>query len=124
MPESKSNITLYTDQTPNGVKIPIALEELGLEYKVHAIDISKNTQKEPWFLEINPNGRIPAITDTLEVGGKEQQVRLAESGSILLYLIEQYDSDHKISYPRGTKDYYEMLNWLFFQNAGVGPMQG
>lgn len=75
-------------------------------------------------MDINPNGRIPAITDSIEDGGEKKQVRVFESGSILLYLIEQYDHDHKISYPRGTPEYYEMINWLFFQNAGLGPMQG
>ncbi|EPS30079.1 Glutathione S-transferase-like protein tpcF [Penicillium oxalicum] len=118
---SQPNITLYTTQTPNGIKISIALEELGLPYKVEKIDISKNTQKEDWFLEINPNGRIPALTDTFSDG---QTIRLFESGSILQYLVERYDPDHKISYPAGTREYYETNNWLFFQNAGVGPMQG
>lgn len=74
-----------------------------------------------WFLEINPNGRIPALTDTFSDG---QTIRLFESGSILQYLVERYDPDHKISYPAGTREYYETNNWLFFQNAGVGPMQG
>lgn len=74
-----------------------------------------------WFLEINPNGRIPALTDTFTDGKK---IRLFESGSILTYLAEQYDKDYKISYPRGTREYYETLSWLYFQNAGVGPMQG
>lgn len=92
-----------------------------LPYKAHKIDITQNTQKEPWFLEINPNGRIPAITDTFTDG---QQIRLFESGSILQYLAEQYDKDHKISYPAGTREAYEVNSWLFFQNAGVGPMQG
>ncbi|RAH48043.1 glutathione S-transferase family protein [Aspergillus brunneoviolaceus CBS 621.78] len=118
---SSPDITLYTAQTPNGIKISIALEELGLPYKVEKIDISKNTQKEPWFLEINPNGRIPALTDTFTDG---QKISLFESGGILLYLAERYDKDYKISYPRGTREWYEMTNWLFFQNAGVGPMQG
>ncbi|KAL3453804.1 glutathione S-transferase [Aspergillus insuetus] len=118
---NRPDITLYTAQTPNGIKISIALEELGLPYKVEKIDISKNTQKEPWFLEINPNGRIPAITDTFSDG---QKIRLFESGGILTYLAEQYDKDYKISYPRGTREYYETINWLYFQNAGVGPMQG
>ncbi|KAK9489793.1 glutathione transferase [Lipomyces doorenjongii] len=115
------DITLYTAQTPNGIKISIALEELGIPYKVHKIEISKDVQKEPWFLEINPNGRIPAITDTFTDG---QKIRLFESGSILEYLAEQYDPDYKISYPRGTREYYETRNWLYFMNAGVGPMQG
>jgi len=119
------NIQLYTDQTPNGVKIPMALEELGLPYKVHSIDISTNKQKEAWFLAINPNGRIPALTDTItNAEGKEQTIRVFESASILLYLIEHYDPHHRLSYPRGTPEYTEMVNWLMFQNAQLGPMQG
>ncbi|KAF2758023.1 theta class glutathione S-transferase [Pseudovirgaria hyperparasitica] len=115
------NLDLYTDQTPNGVKSTITLEELDLPYNVHHIDISTNEQKEPWFLAINPNGRIPALTD---VGSDGQEIRLFESGSLMLYLIEHYDPEYKISYQRGSREYHEMLNWLFFQNAGVGPMQG
>ncbi|KAL1955176.1 hypothetical protein VTO42DRAFT_8941 [Malbranchea cinnamomea] len=121
MAAPKPDITLYTTQTPNGIKISIALEELGLPYKVHKIDLSKNVQKEPWFLEINPNGRIPAITDTFSDG---KQIRVFESGSILQYLADRYDTEHKISYPRGTREAVEVNSWLFFQNAGVGPMQG
>jgi glutathione S-transferase len=88
---------------------------------VEKIDISKNTQKEDWFLAINPNGRIPALTDKFTDG---QTINLFESGSIMQYLIERYDTEYKISYPKGTREWYEMNNWLFFQNAGVGPMQG
>jgi glutathione S-transferase len=114
-------ITLYTLGTPNGVKISVALSVLGVPYKSYLIDISTNIQKEPWFLEhVNPNGRIPGIIDTTE--GKP--VRVFESGAILLYLADKYDKNHKISYPHGTREYYETLEWLFFQNAGVGPMQG
>jgi len=118
---SHPDIHLYTTQTPNGIKISITLEELGLPYKVTKIDISKNTQKEPWFLEINPNGRIPALTDTFTDG---KTINLFESGSIQQYLVDQYDKDFKISYPKGTREYYEVNSWLFFLNAGVGPMQG
>ncbi|KAL9038051.1 MAG: hypothetical protein Q9180_003367 [Flavoplaca navasiana] len=118
---TKPDITLYTGQTPNGIKISITLEELGIPYKTHAIDITKDTQKEPWFLDINPNGRIPALTDTFTDG---QMIRLFESGSIMQYLVEQYDTEHKISYPKGSRESYEVNNWLFFLNAGVGPMQG
>ncbi|MCJ1274284.1 hypothetical protein MMC21_002079 [Puttea exsequens] len=122
MPSRAPDIDLYTTQTPNGIKISITLEELGLPYKTHKIEIMKNTQKEPWFLEINPNGRIPALTDTFTDG---KTIRLFESGSIMQYLVEQYDQDeHKISYPSGTREYYEVNSWLFFLNAGVGPMQG
>jgi glutathione S-transferase len=74
MADSKRpDITLYTDSTPNGIKISIALEELGLPYKVEHLNISTNIQKEPWFLEINPNGRIPAITDTFEVSERRKR---------------------------------------------------
>ncbi|KAI9849423.1 MAG: hypothetical protein M1837_004042 [Sclerophora amabilis] len=121
MSAQRPDITLYTTQTPNGIKISITLEELGLPYKVEKIDITKNTQKEAWFLAINPNGRIPALTDTFADG---QSIRLFESGSIQQYLVEQYDKDHKISFPAGTREHYEMNNWIFFLNAGVGPMQG
>jgi glutathione S-transferase len=117
----QSDINLYTAQTPNGIKISILLEELGLPYKTHGIDIQKDIQKEPWFLEINPNGRIPALTDTFTDG---KLIRLFESGSIMQYLVERYDTEHKISYPRGSREDIEVTNWLFFMNAGVGPMQG
>jgi glutathione S-transferase len=106
---TRPDIHLYTTQTPNGIKISITLEELGLPYKVTKIDLSKNTQKEPWFLEINPNGRIPALTDTFK---DVKSIRLFESGSIQQYLAQQYDKDYKISYPNGTREYYEMNNWV------------
>ncbi|KAI1131203.1 glutathione S-transferase [Nemania abortiva] len=115
-----TDIHLYTAQTPNGIKISILLEELNLQYKVTTIEFSKNTQKEPWFLEINPNGRIPAMTDTLN--GK--QIRIFESGAMMQYLVDQYDKDHKVSYPFGTAEYYETNSWLMWQMGGLGPMQG
>jgi hypothetical protein len=92
-----------------------------IPYKVQKIEISKDTQKEPWFRAINPNGRIPALTDSFTDG---KTINLFESGSIMQYLVDRYDTDYKISYPRGTRESYEVNNWLFFQNAGVGPMQG
>jgi glutathione S-transferase len=115
-------ITLYTAQTPNGVKISILLEMLHLPYNVRVIDFSKNEQKEPWFLEINPNGRIPALRDESFNNGKG--IDLFESGAIMMYLCENYDKDHKLSYPRGTRECYEVCEWVFFQNANIGPMQG
>ncbi|RMX95001.1 hypothetical protein D0867_13649, partial [Hortaea werneckii] len=118
---SESDIHLYTTQTPNGIKISILLEELGLPYQHTKIDISKNTQKEPWFLAINPNGRIPALTDKFTDG---QPIRLFESGSIMQYLVARYDTSHTLSFPAGSREAVEMTNWLFFMNAGVGPMQG
>lgn len=114
-------ITLYTLSTPNGVKISLALSLLGLKFTPYNINISTNIQKEEWFLKhVNPNGRIPAIIDNTD--GKN--VRVFESGSILLYLADKFDPNHKLSYAIGTPLYYEQLQWLFFQNAGLGPMQG
>lgn len=121
MSSNAPNITLYTSQTPNGIKISITLEELSLPYTVHKINMTTNEQKAPSFLAINPNGRIPALTDTFTDGNP---IRLFESGSIMQYLVARYDTDHKISFPPGTREFYEMNNWLFFMNAGVGPMQG
>ncbi|KAM0354221.1 hypothetical protein ACHAPU_001259 [Fusarium lateritium] len=116
----KTDITLYTMNTPNGIKASILLEELNLDYKVEAVDITKNTQKEDWFLKINPNGRIPALTDTLN--GKE--IRVFESGAILEYLVDRYDKDHKLSFPHGSAEHWEVTSWLMWQMGGLGPMQG
>lgn len=80
-----------------------------LPYKVEKLDFGLKTQKEPWFLAINPNGRIPALTDTFTDG---KQIRLFESGSIQQYLVERYDTDHKISFPAGSREHYEMNNWV------------
>lgn len=74
-----------------------------------AIKLADNTQKESWFLEINPNGRIPALTDTFTDG---KPIRIFESGSILQYLVDRYDPDHKVSYPRGSREYWEVNNWV------------
>jgi len=81
--------------------------------------MSKNEQKEDWFLKINPNGRIPAIVDQ-----NNNDFSVFESGALMLYLVDKYDKDRKISYPQGSDHYWEVVSWLFFQNAGVGPMQG
>lgn len=118
MPPStdSADITLYTWLTPNGIKTSIALEELSVPYQAVAVDISTNAQKEPWFLAINPNGRIPAITD------KGQ--RVFESGAIMMYLCDKYDHNRMISYSPDSPEYYEQLSWLMFQMGGLGPMQG
>ena len=88
----QTDIILYTSGTPNGQKISITLEELGLKYETHEIHISKNEQKEDWYLRINPNGRIPAIVDrTPTTEGKSQEKRVFEGASIMLYLCAKYD---------------------------------
>ncbi|KAJ8127246.1 hypothetical protein O1611_g6391 [Lasiodiplodia mahajangana] len=117
----QTDITLYTEGTPNGLKTSIVLEELGLSYKVRPMKLFEHEHKEPWFLKINPNGRIPALTDKLENG---KEVRIFESGAILLYIVSRYDKDHKISYPFGSEEYWESLSWLMWQMGGIGPMQG
>lgn len=99
------NITLYTGQSLNGIKISITLAELGLSYNVRKIDMSTNEQKSVWFTAINPNGRIPAITDTHSDGN---EIRIFESGSIMQYLVDRYDTDFKISYPHGSREAVEM----------------
>ncbi|KAH9889752.1 glutathione S-transferase [Xylariomycetidae sp. FL2044] len=116
-----TDIVLYTEGTPNGLKISIALEELGLQYEARKMSIAAHEQKEPWFLEINPNGRIPALTDKDANGEK---LAIWESGAMLQYLVARYDKDHKISYPYGTKEHWEVTSWLMWQMGGVGPMQG
>ena len=111
-----NDLTYYTFGTPNGLKPAIVLEELGVNYKAVPVDISKNTQKEDWYLAINPNGRIPAL--------KDGDMRVFESGAIMLYLADYYDKSETITYTHGTPLYYEMLSWLMFQMGGIGPMQG
>lgn len=111
-----NKLTFYTFGTPNGIKPALLLEELGLTYETQLVNIMKNEQKEQWFLEINPNGRIPAL--------KDGDLRVFESGAMLLYLADQYDKEKKFTYEHGTDLYYEMLSWVMFQMGGLGPMQG
>ncbi|MBN9681431.1 MULTISPECIES: glutathione S-transferase family protein [unclassified Corallococcus] len=108
-------IDLYTWGTPNGHKVSVALEELALPYTVHALDISTGVQKQPAFLAINPNGRIPAIVD--RAAG---DFAVFESGAILLYLAEKTGK----LMPTDAKGRSQVIQWLMFQMAGVGPMQG
>ncbi len=108
-------IDLYTAATPNGHKVSIALEELGLPYSLRVLDLSANEQKEPWFLAINPNGRIPAIVDH-----DEGDFAVFESGAILLYLAEKTGR----LMPQDAKGRSRVLQWLMFQMGGIGPMMG
>jgi len=111
-------IDLYTWPTPNGHKIHIALEELGLPYTVHAVDIGEGDQFKPEFLKISPNNRIPAIVD--HDGPKGKPLALFESGAILLYLAEKTG---KLLAPKGNARYHA-VQWLMFQMGGIGPMLG
>ncbi|HTP63326.1 MAG TPA: glutathione S-transferase N-terminal domain-containing protein [Burkholderiales bacterium] len=109
-------IDLYTWGTPNGRKVSVMLEECGLPYRVHPVNIGKEEQFKPAFLAISPNNRIPAIVDPEGPGGKP--LPLFESGAILVYLAEKSG----MFFPQRNK--YVVLQWLMFQMGGVGPMFG
>ena len=111
-------LQLYSLPTPNGVKVSIMLEEIGLPYEAHLVDFDKDDQKTPEFLSLNPNGKIPAIIDPNGPGGKP--LRLFESGAILLYLAEKTG---KLLPPDAARR-YETIQWLHFQMGGIGPMFG
>lgn len=108
-------IDLYTAATPNGHKVSIVLEELGLPYTVHALSFDKKEQKSADFLKINPNGRIPAIVDRAN-----GDFAVFESGAILIYLAEMTGK----LLPQDPKGRSVVLQWLMFQMGGIGPMQG
>jgi GST-like protein len=111
-------IEFYTWGTPNGKKVSIMLEEIGLPYEVHPIDISRGDQMKPEYLAINPNNKIPAIIDTDGPGAKP--FTLFESGAILLYLAEKSGK----LWPADMRRRYTVIQWLMFQMGGVGPMFG
>lgn len=136
-----SDVDFYTKSgSRDGATVAILLEELGcaldptlptldyadscsysLPYRVHKPDTDKNAVKEDWFLALNPNGRVPVLTDIHPDG---RMVRLFETGSIVQYLIDTYDTDHRISYPKGSHEAIEVNNWLFFIKTGVVPNHG
>ena len=109
-------IDLYTWQTPNGRKVSIMLEEIGLDYTVFPINISKDEQFQPHFLEMSPNNRIPAIVDK-----DNNNFSLFESGAILMYLAEKTG---KLINKSNRDEYYRTIEWLMWQMGGVGPMFG
>jgi GST-like protein len=111
-------IDLYTWSTPNGRKASIMLEEVGLPYTVHPIDITKGAQHEPEFVAINPNSKIPAITD--REGPDGRPITVFESGAILIYLAEKTGK----LFPSAPRARYQTLEWLMFQMGGVGPFFG
>ncbi|MCY3855252.1 MAG: glutathione S-transferase N-terminal domain-containing protein [Rhodospirillales bacterium] len=107
-------IDLYTWSTPNGRKVSIFLEEVGLEYEVHPVNITKDEQFAPEFLEFSPNNKIPAIVD------REAGVRMMEAGAILLYLAEKTGTFQ----PSDAEERRQVMQWLMMQTGSVGPMLG
>ena len=110
---------LYTWGTPNGRKVSVMFEELGLEYNVHEINIGKGEQHQPQFLAISPNNKIPCITDS--EGPDGEPISLFESGAILIYLAEKTGSE---LLPADLRERAITIQWLMFQIGGVGPMFG
>lgn len=108
-------LTLYTSATPNGWKASITLEELGLDYQVHHIHMDKQEQKEPWYLKLNPNGRIPTIVDH-----DNDDFAVFESGALMIYLAEKTGQ----LMPSDANGRSTVIQWLMFQMGGVGPMMG
>jgi GST-like protein len=111
-------IQLYSLPTPNGVKVSIALEELGLPYEPHTVDIMNNESWTPEFLSLNPNGKIPAIIDPDGPAGKP--MGLFESGAILVYLADKTGQ----LMPKDPVERYQALQWIFVQMGAIGPMFG
>jgi GSH-dependent disulfide-bond oxidoreductase len=111
-------LQLYSLPTPNGVKVSIMLEEIGLPYEVHLVDFNKDDQKTPEFLSLNPNGKIPAILDPDGPGGRP--LPLFESGAILQYLAEKTGR----LLPQDPARRWQTIQWLHFQMGGIGPMFG
>ncbi len=115
-PRNPAAIQLYSLPTPNGVKVSIALEELGLAYDAHLVDFATNDQMSPAFLSLNPNNKIPAMIDPNGPDGRP--LALFESGAMLIYLAEKTGK----LLPAANR--YEVLQWLMFQMGGLGPMFG
>ena len=110
-----ASIDLYTASTPNGWKASVTLEELGLAYNVHSINLANQTQKEEWFLALNPNGRIPVIVDR-----ENDDFGVFETGAIMVYLAEKTGR----LLPTDVKGRSLVMQWLMFQMSGIGPMMG
>ena len=117
-PSHPARLQLYSFPTPNGVKVSIALEELGLPYEAHLVTLKDEDVKSDAFLSLNPNGKIPAIIDP--DGPDGSMLGLFESGAILIYLAEK----HGALMPADAAGRYETIQWVMFQMGGIGPMFG
>src|SRR5690606_818743 len=111
-------IDFYTAETPNGKKVHLMLEELGIPYKKHLVDLAKLEQKAPEFLAMNPNGRIPVIVD--HEGPNKKTTTVFESAAILYYLAER----HGKFFGHGLDEKSHVMQWMMFQMSGIGPIFG
>ncbi|KAI0360537.1 glutathione S-transferase C-terminal-like protein [Trametes cingulata] len=118
MSQTKAKFTLYGHMGPNPLKVAIVLEELGLDFETVVVDIRKDEHKKPEYLKLNPNGRLPALVDH-----NNNDFVIWESDAILLYLVDKYDPEHKLSVA-DAEEKYKLLQWLFFQASGQGPYFG
>ncbi|KAI0372095.1 glutathione S-transferase C-terminal-like protein [Pilatotrama ljubarskyi] len=118
MSQSKPKLTLYGHMGPNPLKVAMVLEELGLEFETVEIDMRQEEHKKPDFLKLNPNGRLPALVDHSNNG-----FTIWESDAIILYIVEKYDPEHKLSVA-GANEKFTLIQWLFFQASGQGPYFG
>ena len=117
-PQHPDRLQLYSLPTPNGVKVAIMLEEIGLPYEPHLVSFDSNDQMTPEYLSLNPNNKIPAILDPAGPGGRP--LPLFESGAILIYLAEKTGQ----LFPQDPAGRYQTIQWLMFQMGGIGPMFG
>lgn len=117
-PQNPNHLQLYSLATPNGQKVSVLLEELGLAYDVHKVNIGNNEQFHPAFLAVSPNNKIPALLDPSGPNG--EPLALFESGAILLYLAEKTGR----FLPQDSAQRYQTIQWLMFQMGGIGPMFG
>jgi GST-like protein len=120
--EPPAMLDLYVWPTPNAYKVSILLEELGLAYNVHPVDIGKGDQFKPEFLKISPNNKMPALVDGDGPGGAPYAV--FESGAILMYLCERNGAAGARFFPTDMRKRYDVIQWLMFQMGGIGPMLG
>lgn len=112
------SLKAFIANSPNGYKLSIYLQLLGLKYETVSLKLHENEQKQDWFLKMNPNGRIPTLVD------ESTKTTISESAAILFYLADTYDQERKFSYSPGSREYNKMLELSYFQMSGVGPMQG
>ncbi|KIW06557.1 uncharacterized protein PV09_02987 [Verruconis gallopava] len=119
--QPKPGLNVYVSPAVNPYKLPLLCEELGIPYNPIRIDAMQQEQKSEWYTRINPNGRLPALVHVKDDG---ETVQVWESAACMLYIVATFDRDYKVSYPPTSQEYWQMVSWLTWQVAGMGPMMG